>query len=378
MNAFSVLGFVNVFIFNVLSKNEIKPQHLGPFTHISVGATTGVLLFKDKLEIGVGEVKATLFSALIGAVLGFLPDVDLMNKKIHSTIVYMERHRKWTHSFFVHIVFSLMISMVISLIVSVENFDNTTFIEIALYCFLILGTHVALDFCTSWGVYYFYPVKTALKTKSVSVWDFVVTLLMVAQLLIIAQYVYNKTQGEEVGSINYIPIILVLTYLIATFLLRLIFIVPKFKEQLASQKITYYEIEVKPTFFNAILWTVNVRVKEGYLIGYYSVFQKKKEIEFISVPINQNLIKYDDPEFLALISRFKKVVSHWYSFSEIAGELYINDVRYGYKSPNLNETEFAVPYLITEQKKGKGLDVVSIIKLKKRWWFYLIKRFFKA
>lgn len=335
-------------------------------SHITVGATLGVLLFKEVFMINTSDnFVATLLSFVLGAVIGFLPDFDFLNKKLKSNIYYLEHHRKWTHSILVHIPLSIILSFIL-LRFKVIEWGNFWFCSLGF--FIILFSHLVLDLFTSWGIYLFYPFKKVVSTSSVSIFDLFFSSTMSIQVI----FIFSVKNIYVV----YIPIIVAFLYLILGYCLSF-YIKKVFLKALVNQDISYYEMDVKPTFGNTLLWTINVRVSDdSYLIGYYSILQKTKEITFVSFTKNEDLVDYNDAELLAIIARLKRVFNNWYSYTIKDSRLYVNDVRYGFKTTDLNETEFAQPFLVEKYKSG--YDVFRKTKFKKGVVVKLIIRIFKV
>lgn len=335
-------------------------------SHITVGATLGVLLFREVFITNTSDnLMATIISFFLGAFIGFLPDIDFLNQKLKSNIYYLEHHRKWTHSILVHIPLSISFSYIL---LKFNIIELNEFWFCSLSFFMILFSHLILDLFTSWGVYLFYPFKKVISTSSVSIVDLFFSLTMLVQMVFLF-WVKNS-------YVVYLPIIIAFGYLIYGYCLRF-YIIKIFRKALLKQGIAYYEIDVKPTFINTLVWTINVRTSDdSYLVGYYSILQKTKEITFASFKTNDDFVDYNDAELLVIITRLKAVFNNWYSFSIIDNQLYVNDVRYGFKTTDLDETEFAQPFLI--EKRKESYDVYRKTDFKKGWFIKLTTRIFKV
>jgi len=147
---------------------------------------------------------------------------------------------------------------------------------------------------------------------------------------------------------------------------------------LVEQNIIYQEVDVKPTFLNNILWTINVRVKDGYLVGYYSIFIKGvRQVKFVSFNNQLNLFETNNIELFQLLKRFKKVVNNWYALSIKEQQLYFNDVRYGFRSSDLNETRYAEEYKIIVKEGTYDLEK-KINKPTTKIVIKLIRRYFNT
>lgn len=100
-----------------------------------------------------------------------------------------------------------------------------------------------------------------------------------------------------------------------------------FKENLVSQKIHYNRISTRPTPFNSILWTANVETRDSFLIGYYSVLDDDKQIDFLRYAKNHELI--DSIKNQDQIKRLIKITQDWYLIQNQMDTLVLCDLRFG-------------------------------------------------
>lgn len=334
---------------------------MDPFAHFSTGATIGTILLKDTFSF-LGETNSLLISLFLGGIIGILPDIDILYKKLISNIYYFEKHRTWTHSLFIHLPFSILISLLIILYTN-NDFSIIVIANYTLYIISILLSHIILDALTSWGVYYFYPLKTTWATKSTSVIDLIFNLLMSLQLLTL--FLFKE---------NYIFFILATLYLLSLLAVRQLYITPFFKKELIRQKIQYTRIDIKPIFSNGLIWTINIEQEDNYLSGYYSILQKNKKVHFFQHKYNLKTISTNNLQISTLIKRLAIITDNWYSISVINNQICINDIRYGLKTFSNEEEYYGVIYKISDGPKG--LDVTQFIKPPKGWFYMILKRIF--
>ena len=101
----------------------------------------------------------------------------------------------------------------------------------------------------------------------------------------------------------------------------------EFKSALADKKISYESLSTRPTPLNAILWAANVKLEDGFVIGYYSVFDKK-EIQFSAViPKNDHLLKPILKE--EKVQQLINLTEGWYALEMVKGKLVFKDLRFG-------------------------------------------------
>jgi inner membrane protein len=112
-------------------------------SQVVLGAITFALV-KDK-EIGKK-------SLLYGAVLGTIPDLDVLLNPFFDSVEQLAIHRAFSHSIF----FSILLSLLAAKWFSKKY--NSSYISWVWACFLALFTHPLLDICTTYGTRILYPL----------------------------------------------------------------------------------------------------------------------------------------------------------------------------------------------------------------------------
>jgi inner membrane protein len=124
----------------------------------------------------------------------------------------------------------------------------------------------------------------------------------------------------------------------------------QFKKALADNQIRYESVSTRPTPLNSILWAANVQVKDGFLIGYYSFFDKK-DIQFSNViPKNHYLLKpiLNEKKLKQLI----KITEGWYAIALVGERLIFNDLRYGQNNISDVKSNFVFSYELFYDENG--------------------------
>ena len=123
----------------------------------------------------------------------------------------------------------------------------------------------------------------------------------------------------------------------------------KFKNALATQNISYKQIQTRPSPFNTIMWSANVELEDAYLIADYSIFDSQP-ITFKSIPKNHFLVdSFKDENNL---DRIIAISQGWYTISQREGKLYFNDLRFGAFNSEAENPKFVFSYLL-KQENGK-------------------------
>jgi inner membrane protein len=98
-------------------------------------------------------------------------------------------------------------------------------------------------------------------------------------------------------------------------------------EQLTQSNINVSEVVTTPTPLNNFLWMSYSKDETGYWFGYYSIFDKKKEMDFYHVSKKEHLLKpYEQDESVKILKQFSK--GH-YIMSQHDSSIYFNDIRFG-------------------------------------------------
>ncbi|UGS22903.1 metal-dependent hydrolase [Flavobacterium channae] len=293
------------------------------FTQIVLGIATAELVAGKKL-------KNKTF--LYGAVLGTLPDLDIVIGKFLSDVDGVAIHRGLSHSLF----FFGFLSPVLGWLISKIEKDKINFKKASLLAFWCLTTHVFLDLFTSWGTQILWPHDYRFALKTIFVIDPLYTIPLLISLILIWR---NK---DHIKRRKFLirGLIMSSSYLLLTCILKLCAL-NQFEKALESQKINYKELIVKPTAFNSILWNANISTTEGYYLADYSFFDSQP-IRFKFYPKNKKLeeILVNSFDF----QKLKKISEGWYLVNIQNQRLYFNDLRFGLLNDTPENPQFAFSY----------------------------------
>ena len=276
---------------------------------------------------------------LYGAIIGTIPDLDVLCGKFLDPLTATEIHRGFSHS----LLFFLFLSPILGLILKkLEHKHKVNFKEAMLFAYLVLQTHALLDLFTTWGTQLFWPLETRFSLQSIFVIDPLYTLPFLVFLILSMKK--NKLDTKR-QFWNRTGLIVSTSYLFLTLFVQSI-VMNKFEKQLEENAISYQEIVVKPSPFNIILWTTNVKVDNGYYIGDYSFFDTKP-IQFQFIPTQKELI--NNIEDAAVIKQLKRISEGWFCITQKEEQLLFNDLRFGVMNADKNDMQFSFSYHITEE-----------------------------
>lgn len=309
-------------------------------SQIVLGAATFALI-KDK-EIGK---KALLY----GAILGTIPDLDILLNPFFNKIEQLSIHRAFSHSIF----FSLILSWLFGKWFAKKY--NSPFRSWFWASFLALFTHPLLDICTTYGTRILYPLsKNFYSLDNV----FVIDPLYTTWLLIgcITLWIMKNSNPNRQKIIHY-SLILSTGYLFLGLAINL-YVKNIFIKQLEEKQITYEKIKIVPTPFNTILWEAIIKTKDGLYYSEYSLLDKQLPTEF-----------HFEKNDIAFIKEKKqiKALEPFFNFTEgyeLArkenGKMYIYGTKFGPISIQNNKAEFFFPLVFYTNGTYAPIDKQSI------------------
>ena len=324
------------------------------FTQILLGIATAELCTGKKLQ------RKTF---LYGAILGTLPDLDVVIAQFMNPVDGVAIHRGLSHS----IVFFLFLSPFLAWLITKIERDRINLGSATKMVFWCLLTHVLLDLFTSWGTQIFWPFPDRIALKTI----FVIDPLYTIPLLICLVLAWRKKE-DFFSRKKYVLIGIYLSsfYLLLTSVLKL-YALGQFDKALNAQNITYNDLIVKPTAFNCILWNANVATKDAYFLGDYSLFDTQS-ISFKKYPKNKEL--ENELKGNADFEKLKKISEGWYIVTEKENQYYFNDLRFGLLTSDSDKIQFAFSYVF---KGENGVLKAHEVPKKKRDGMRLMKAIFE-
>jgi inner membrane protein len=300
-------------------------------TQIVLGIATAELVAGKKLQNK---------TFLYGAVLGTIPDLDILVGKFLSDVEGVAIHRGLSHS----LLFFMFLSPVLGWLISKIEKEKISFKSASLLAFWCLVTHVILDLFTSWGTQILWPLDYRFALKTI----FVIDPLYTIPLLISLIFVWKNKDSLIRRKYVIRGLVISSSYLLLTCLLKL-FAMHQFETALQNQNLAHQELIVKPTAFNCILWNANVSTAKGYYLADYSLFDSQP-IRFTFYSKNRKLEEklVNSYDFQSL----KKISEGWYLVSEQNNRLYFNDLRFGLLNDSPENPQFAFSYRMIPMSDG--------------------------
>jgi inner membrane protein len=285
---------------------------LDSITHIALGACMGDAFAGKQLG------KRAMF---LGAVAQSVPDIDFIATFWTTTSENLLAHRGFTHS----ILFVLLITPLLALLA--ERWHRPHDISLRKWI-IFFGVqafiHLLIDGMNVYGVGWFEPFSHHRVSYN---WIFVADPFYSVWLGIafVALLLLRKNHPKRSWWIRF-GVGMSTIYLLYCGLNK-IKIDHDVKDVFKKQQISYNNYFTTPTPLNNWLWYVVAANDSGYYIGYRSLFDSERKIDFRFVPRNDSLLKpVQNQEDLQKLIRFSK---GYYTVQQRNDSLIFNDLRFG-------------------------------------------------
>ncbi|HSC67174.1 MAG TPA: metal-dependent hydrolase, partial [Cellvibrio sp.] len=240
-------------------------------TQIALGAAVGVAV--------MGRKTALWKAALMGAVCGTLPDLDVLIKH-GDPIRDMTLHRTESHALF----YLTLVSPLLAWLVAKLAREMHLFKHWCLAVWLVLITHPLLDTMTIYGTQLALPFSDyPFGIGSVFVIDPLYTLpLLIGTGIALARKQLTGLRWNSIG--------LVLSSLYLVWGLAMQFYVGTLADKsIAAQGLSVQQRLVTASPFNSLLWRVVAITPQGYAEGFYSLLDRDENIRFVEYPRGQEI-----------------------------------------------------------------------------------------
>ena len=306
-------------------------------THIALGACMGEAFLDRKL----GK-KAMLWGALAQSV----PDIDFVASFWMNTSNNLLAHRGFTHSF----LFVAIITVFFSLIA--ERWHRPHNISLKRWLIFFGGViffHVFIDAFNNYGVGWFEPFShQRISFNAIYVADpfYSVWPGLAVILLIVSKHSWRGRKKWWMMGLGVSSIYLLYCLFNKTMIDKDV------RSILQKQDVQYTRYFSTPTAFQNWLWYVVAGNDSGYYIGYRSVFDSKKKIDFVYFPRNDQLL--DSVENTEELQKLKRFSQQFYTVEKWNDTLVFNDLRFGqitgWKDPN---NHFVFHYYLKDSADNK-------------------------
>ena len=281
-------------------------------THIAIGACMGEAFAGKKLGY-----KALLWGALAQS----LPDIDFVASFWMDTSSDLLAHRGFTHS----LLFCLLSTLALAL--AAEKWHrphNIAFKKWYSFFGVAIFFHIFLDAFNNYGTGWFEPFShLRISFNTIYVADPFFSLWPILALLALMLLKRSSAWRSTAWKLGFL--------LSAAYLVYAIFnkvnIDRETKAILKEQNISYNQYFTTPAPLQNWLWFVVAGNEKGFHVGFRSLFDSKKKINFEYFPRNDSLLQaVHDKENVQKLIRFSQ---GFYTLSKENDTLLFNDLRFG-------------------------------------------------
>jgi inner membrane protein len=256
------------------------------------------------LGAAVGEVvlgkKIGRKASILGAIVGTIPDLDVLILPFFNSLDRLSIHRGYSHSILVCVIGAGLLAFLFR---HLKWTKDIGYARLFGFSFLALFTHVLLDAFTTYGTQLYLPFShERVSWDSVNLVDPLYTIPLLIGLFLSAFY-FKKAPHKKRVAIN-TALVFSTLYLLFT-LWNKEQVEQAFRQELKIQNLEYQNLLTVPVkLFNVNWYGVAQNDKELY-IGKFSRIQSNK-IEFEKFPINDSLLLQLDPKTADIMQWFAK------------------------------------------------------------------------
>lgn len=329
-------------------------------TQVALGGAVGYAVLGSK----VGR-KAILW----GAALGTLPDLDVF-LPYAGEVEAFTYHRGFSHSLFVHLLISPIITW---LILRIHTQTQQYRIEWFYLVFLCLSTHALLDSFTVYGTQLMWPLtEYPFGISNLFIIDPLYTLPLLIGLLFA---LIPKIKPLTAKRMNTLGIVISSIYIVWSLGAKVL-IDRKVESAFQQRNIDAIQYVSTPAPFSTLLWRIVVMTNNQYYEGYASVFDEPEDISLTPYQTSPELLEAVSTEWAVM--RLQWFTKGFYSVNQLNNDIVLSDLRMGIECGYVfnfivaEETESRVQ-LATIEKFSERPDLGKIGNIWDRIWDPTIK-----
>lgn len=301
------------------------------------------LALGSAVSIAVMGRRTTLWkAALVGAVFGTLPDLDVLIDH-GDPIRNMTFHRAESHALFYLTLASPLLAWLTAKVLGELQQIKRWWLAI----WLTLITHALLDFMTIYGTQLALPfTDTPFGVGSIFIIDPLYTLPLLIGL--IGTLALHRRHGFRWNTLG----LSLCTFYLVWGMSAQHYVKSVAENVLVAEQQEAQQLLVTATAFNSLLWRVVVVTPDEYLEGFYSLLDKDAHINFRQYPRGTELLTAVQGNWEA--ERIMWFNWGFYKLSEAEDQLIISDLRMG------QEPHYSFNFVIAEHVNSEWEFVTPI------------------
>ncbi len=313
-------------------------------TQAALGAVVGELCLGKK----IGN-KAIVY----GAIAGTIPDLDVFLDHFYNDVEAVIMHRSFSHS----LVFAVFMAPFLGyLLQRIYHREDADFKDWSWFFFWTIVTHPVLDIFTGYGTQFLWPFTTyGIELNTISIVDPVFTLPLLIGVIVA---LFLRRTGKKRRWIIAGVLAFSTSYLLLTCVNKL-YIQSVAKENMVTQQIKVNKYMTSPTLLNNILWSIVIHEENHFLVGYYSLFDQDRKIDFKRIPQKPELLEpyLKDEE----VQQLKQFTKGFYTLQKSDKGIVLNDLRFGPVSGWFDPDQpYIFSFLIRDSKKEFNIERIEV------------------
>ena len=288
-------------------------------TQFVLGAAIGHVVLGR--HMGAGK------AMLIGGLAGTIPDLDVIPLAFTDMVSSLNHHRGLSHSLLFSFIAPLAFAK-IQIHFWHKKYPKITFWR--WYWLWALGffTHIVIDACTTWGTQIFWPLPHRISFNSVFIIDplYTVPLMVALGISLYQNHTSRPFKKKRLFAATIMGLALSSTYLLwggfAKYHAN-----HQFEKAFVTEQIQVIRYMTRPTPFNSFLWAITAETKNGYVTGYYSLFDTQKIV--FSPEIPKNHAQLHDYQDLPKMKTLLYLTDGYYQVKKQDTHIEIHDLRFG-------------------------------------------------
>lgn len=275
------------------------------------------------LGAAVGEAvlgkKAGNKAILWGGIAGTIPDLDIFFT-MGDSLREITLHRGFSHS----LLFAFLSAPALGWLVNRLYKDKPGFKDWTLLFFWSIITHPLLDSFTTYGTQLFLPFSDyRVGINNIFIVDFAYTLPL---LVCVIACLFIKRENPKRRKWNNAGLFISSFYMLLS-LCNKAYASHIFSQSLNKKGIKTEHCMTGVTPLNILLWYHVAETDSGYYVGYYSLLDSDKNIDFVFYKRNEHLL--DEIKDTYEVDRLKWFSNHFYGVERVEDELRFISLKFG-------------------------------------------------
>lgn len=259
-------------------------------------------------------------AALLGAVLGTIPDLDVLLKYFFDNPLDQDlSHRGFSHS----ILFALFMGFSVGYLLFKLSKKNIPFKPWFIFVFLCTVTHPMLDIFTTWGTQFLWPFPERISFNSIFVIDPLYTLPFLFCLIVA---LCKKRESLSRKKWNLAGLTISTAYLLVGVIIKLV-ILSGVQDKFPQENII--QSSVKPMPLTSFYWMSLNETDNDFILAYHHLWKDYDATDIQRFDKNYHLLDGLDETSNAIVEKIKFVTKGYLSVEQKGDTILCKDLRFG-------------------------------------------------